>query len=235
MRIINRAGEIEMNNAFLTRIASGAAAAFAAVALTSANSTLLLAQQPAPSPPSSSKPSFYPQPSGADAARMERDRRFNDLHVIEKVKVNEKAKPTGRDREMALKQATEDFERLRDMNQETLALPEAALDYKRVFEITAEIQKRSIRLKSNLLLPVIVTDKKKKLANEMNDNHFIVALSGLRQLITNFVTNPVFYGDGSIDAKLQAQAARDLDGVIELSAGISKRAEKLQKNAARSK
>jgi hypothetical protein len=233
--MLNRARGIEMKNAFLTRIASAGAAAFAAVALTSANSTLLLAQQPAPRPPSSSKPTFYPQPSGADVDRMERDRRFNDLHVIEKVKVNEKAKPTERDREMALKQATEDFERLRDMNQETLASLGATLDYKRVFEVTAEIQKRSTRLKSNLLLPVIATDKKKKLANEMNDNHFGVSISGLRQLITNFVTNPVFYGDGSIDTKLQTQAARDLDGVIELSGKINKRAEKLEKSAAKPK
>lgn len=224
-----------MKNAFLTCIASAAAAGFAAVTLTSVTSTLLLAQQPAPRPPSSSKPTFYPQPSGADVDRMERDRRFNDLHMIEKVIVNEKAKPTERDREMALKQATEDFERLRDMNQETLASLGAALDYKRVFEVTAEIQKRSTRLKSNLLLPVIVTDKKKKLANEMNDNYFSVSLSGLRQLITNFVTNPVFYGDGSIDAKLQTQAARDLDGVIELSGRINKRAEKLEKSAAKPK
>ncbi len=85
------------------------------------------------------------------------------------------------------------------------------------------------------MLPVVVTDKKKKLANEMNDNYFSVSLSGLRQLITTFVTNPVFYGNGSIDAKLQAQAARDLDGVIELSGKINKRAEELEKSAAKPK
>ena len=153
-----------MKTAFLTVISSAACAAFAIVALVSATSTLLLAQQPAP--PSSSKPTFYPQPNGADVDRMERDRRFNDLHVIEKVIVNEKAKPTERDREMALKQATEDFQRLLDINKEALPSAGAAIDYKRVFETTAEIQKRSTRLKSNLLLPVVVTDKKKKLANE---------------------------------------------------------------------
>jgi hypothetical protein len=208
--------------------------AFAAVALNLATSTLLLAQQPAPRPPSSSKPTFYPQPSGADVDRMDRDRRFNDLHVIEKVVVNEKAKRTERDGEMALKQATEDFQRLRDINQETLASPWAALDYKHVFEATAEIQKRSTRLKSNLLLPVIVADKKKKLPNKMDDSYLSASVSELRQLITNFVKNPVFYGDGSIDAGLQTQAARDLDGVIELSGRINKCAEKLGKSAARS-
>jgi hypothetical protein len=69
----------------------------------------------------------------------------------------------------------------------------------------------------------------------MNDNHFGVSISGLRQLITNFVTNPVFYGDGSIDTKLQTQAARDLDGVIELSGKINKRAAKLEKSPAKPK
>ncbi|MEK6325634.1 MAG: hypothetical protein AABN33_28660 [Acidobacteriota bacterium] len=224
-----------MKNAFATRIASAASAAFAAVAIASGTSTLLLAQQPAPGPPSGSKPTFYPQPSGADLDRMERDRHFRDLEMIEKVISKEKAKPNQRDREMALRQATEDFQRLLDINQETLTSAGAALDYKRVFETTAEIQKRSTRLKSNLLLPVIVPDREKKLPNEMDDSYLSASVSALRQLITNFVTNPVFYGDGSIDAKLQAQAARDLDGVIELSGRINKRAEKLEKSPGKSK
>lgn len=166
---------------------------------------------------------------------MERDRHFRDLEMIEKVISKEKAKPNQRDREMALRQATEDFQRLLDINQETLTSAGAALDYKRVFETTAEIQKRSTRLKSNLLLPVIVPDREKKLPNEMDDSYLSASVSALRQLITNFVTNPVFYGDGSIDAKLQAQAARDLDGVIELSGRINKRAEKLEKSPGKSK
>ncbi|HJZ69640.1 MAG TPA: hypothetical protein VKF81_16060, partial [Blastocatellia bacterium] len=94
--------------------------------------------------------------------------------------------------------------------------------------------KRATRLKSNLVLPVIVADKKKKASGDIDDYHLRASLSELKQLMTSFLTNPVFYGDGSIDAKLQMQAARDLEGIIELSGKISKRAEKLQTTTAKS-
>lgn len=224
-----RFGGIEMKHVSTSMTST----AFAAVAVVLATSTLLLAQQPSPKP--GSKPTFYPAPSGADVERMERDRHFRDLELIEKVITKEKSKPNERDREMALKRATEDFQRLLVIYQETFASPGVSLDYKRVFETTAEIQKRSTRLKSYLLLPVIVADKKKKLPSEMDHDRLGASLLELKQLIANFLTNPVFYGDGSIDARLQTLAARDLDGVIELSGRISKGAEKLEKATAKSK
>jgi translation initiation factor IF-3 len=164
---------------------------------------------------------------------MERDKHFRDLEMIDKVISKEKPKSNERDRETALRLATEDFQHLLEINQQPFAPVVGALDYKRVFETTFEIERRATRLKSNLVLPVIVADKKKKLPEEMDDEHLRVSLVELRQLITSFVTNQVFYGNGSIDAKLQMQAARDLDHVIELSGRISKRADKLQKTGAK--
>jgi hypothetical protein len=224
-----------MKNAFVTRIANTASTTLAAVTLVLAISTLLLAQQPGPRPPSSSgKPTFYPAPSSSEVERMEGDRHFRDLELLERVVSREKARPAERDREMALKQATEDFQRLLEINQQPLASPGTAVDYKRAFETTSEIEKRAVRLKSNLVLPVIVADKKRKAAVEIDEDNFRASLSELKQALTNFVTNPVFYGNGSIDAKLQMQAAHDLDGVIELSGRISKKAEKMHKTAAKS-
>jgi len=222
-----------MKNAFSARIAT-ASTTLAPAVLVLSMSTLLLAQQsPTKSPSSSSsKPTFYPQPSGADVDRMERDKHFRDLEMIEKVISKEKAKPNQRDKEIALKQATEDFKRLLEINQQPLISHGMALDYKDVFEKTAEIEGRATRLKSNLLLPVIVTEKKKKASSELDPDQIAISLSDLKQLITKFVTNPVFYGDGSIDPKLQTQAARDLDSIIELSRRISKISEKLEKNSA---
>jgi len=156
---------------------------------------------------------------------MERDRHFRDLETLDKVISKENLKSNERDREMALRLATEDFQRLLEINQQPL-VGVGVLDYKRVFETISEVEKRSTRLKSNLVLPVIVADKKKKLPEEMDDERLRVLLAELQQLITSFVTNPVFYGNGSIDTKLQMQAARDLDGVIELSGKTGKRVAK---------
>jgi len=225
-------GGIEMKNAFSARIAT-ASTTLAAAVLVLAISTLLLAQQsPTKSPSSSSsKPTFYPQPSGADVDRMERDKHFSDLEMI-KVISKEKAKPNQRDKEIALKQATEDFKRLLEINEQPLISPGMALDYKDVFEKTAEVERRATRLKSNLLLPVIVAEKKKTASSELDHDQIANPLSDLKKLITKFVTNPVFYSDGSIDPTFQKQAARDLDSIIELSRRISKSAEKLEKNSA---
>jgi hypothetical protein len=165
---------------------------------------------------------------------MERDRHFRDLETLDKVISKEKSKSNEQDRQTALRLATEDFQRLLEINQQSLASAVGVLDYKRVFETVSEVEKRATRLKSNLVLPVIVGDKKRRVPEETDDEHLKISLAELKQLITSFVTNPVFYGDGSINAKLQIHAARDLDGVIELSGKISKRVEKLQKTAAKS-
>ena len=205
------------------RIARIVLSTFTGVVLTLAMSSLLFAQQPKPTPTSGK--TFYPSPSAADVDRMERDRHFRDLETLDKVISKEKPKSNERDREMALRLATEDFQRLLEINQQPL-VSVGALDYKRVLETISEVEKRSTRLKSNLVLPVIVADKKKKLPEEIDDERLRVLLAELQQLVTSFVTNPVFYGNGSIDTKLQMQAARDLDGVIELSGKVSKRVAK---------
>ncbi len=213
-----------MKRFYVLRITRIVSAIFAALALDLATSTPFIAQQSG-SKPSPNRPSFYPSPTGADVDRMERDRHFRDLETLDKVISKENLKSNERDREMALRLATEDFQRLLEINQQPL-VGVGVLDYKRVFETISEVEKRSTRLKSNLVLPVIVADKKKKLPEEMDDERLRVLLAELQQLITSFVTNPVFYGNGSIDTKLQMQAARDLDGVIELSGKTGKRVAK---------
>src|SRR5437870_4814694 len=214
-----------MKRFYLLRITRIASPIFAALALDLPTSTPFIAQQSG-SKPSPNRPSFYPSPTGADVDRMERDRQLRDLDTLDKVTSKAKPKSNERDRETALRLATEDFQHLLEINQQPFAPVVGALDYKRVFETISEVEKRSTRLRSNLVLPVIVADKKKKLPEEMDDERLRVSLAQLQQLIRSFVTNPVFYGNGSIDTKLQMQAARDLDGVIELSGKIGKRVAK---------
>ncbi|MBA3439549.1 MAG: hypothetical protein H0T92_06750 [Pyrinomonadaceae bacterium] len=56
----------------------------------------------------------------------------------------------------------------------------------------------------------------------------------MNELIAGFVNNSVFKSAGVVDAELSAKARRDLKGIIELSEGIKKSSEKLNKAAQKS-
>ena len=56
-------------------------------------------------------------------------------------------------------------------------------------------------------------------------------LSSLNDLMTSFLTNPVFSDMGTLDNQLAAKARRDLESLIDLSDVVRKGAEKLGKQA----
>ena len=142
-----------------------------------------------------------------------------------------------RDPQLIMAEVNEDFSRLRELNEQlTKATASAdALDYKYISESTAEIKKRSTRLKTNLVLPEPKQDETNRAFKEPSNEQLKPSLSSLDALVQSFIKNPIFSDSGAIDPQLAARARRDLEDIITLSEKIRKSAEKLDKKAAKSK
>jgi hypothetical protein len=131
-----------------------------------------------------------------------------------------------------LPQIKEDFTRIQVVNNAMMrkVFDDAVLDYKDVSGQLGEIRKRATRLRENLMLP-------ENAEKEAPQKQLVVpagaqlkdSLLALDTLIMGFVQNPLFQKPGVIDAKLSAQAGRDLKTIIEFSSSIRKEAEKLSK------
>ena len=85
-----------------------------------------------------------------------------------------------------------------------------------------------------MVLPPTAKDEKAQKRREQSDTGQLrPALVALNDLITSFVTNPLFRKDTAVDYTLVPRARRDLDGIIDFSEKIRKSAEKLNKGASK--
>lgn len=166
-----------------------------------------------------------PQPQALDNRRELRDRDQN-------ITLLERGKDEARNRQIVLAQMNEDFERIQSVDKDILSAVSTAdaPDYQHISTGLADIRKRAIRLKNNMVLPPTAKDgKAQKDRDEADTSQLRPALITLNDLITNFVTNPVFKKDTTVDYTLVARARRDLDGIIDFSERIRKSVEKLNK------
>ncbi|HEX8136840.1 MAG TPA: hypothetical protein VF544_04545 [Pyrinomonadaceae bacterium] len=129
-------------------------------------------------------------------------------------------------------QIKEDFTRIQIVNNAMMrrVFDEAVLDYKDVSGQLGEIRKRASRLRENLMLP----ENTEKEAQQKQPGPAVGpqlkdSLLALDTLIMGFVKNPLFQKPGVIDARLSAQAGRDLKTIIEFSSSIRKEVEKLSR------
>ena len=132
--------------------------------------------------------------------------------------------------ETTIKEVREDFARIQDINSDMIRLYKSGSppDYKYISQAMAELRRRAERLRVNLVLPSV---------KEVEQEHKGAApakpgrspLLDLNDLITSFVTNPIFANVNTIDAELGASAKRDLESIVDLSDKINKSAEKLNK------
>lgn len=162
-----------------------------------------------------------------------RERQFN-LRMLE----NEARRPVERrEPQLALAQIREDFMRLQAVNDDMAQSVSrgGALDLKFVAKSASEVKKRAGRLKYNLVLPEAEKGSKRSRAEVgAEPEQLKSSLSALNELIAGFVNNSVFKSAGVVDAELSAKARRDLERIIELSEGIKKSSEKLNKAAQKS-
>src|SRR5436853_3891609 len=119
-----------------------------------------------------------------------------------------------KDSKTILAEINEDFERLRTMNEEvkTAASSTVPLDYKAISNNSVEIRKRVTRLKANLAgLPKAENEEKRRKKNiPLDDTQMKLLLSSLNEVITSFLSNPVFSDMGTLDNQLALKARRDL-------------------------
>jgi len=134
-----------------------------------------------------------------------------------------------RDPQTIMTEVNEDFDHLRTINDEIKTITAAPqLDYKKISDDAAEIKKRGVRLRSNLsALPK--SDKTEKSFAPANEAEMRGLLASTHDLLTAFLSNPVFSDMGSLDNQLALKARRDLENVISMSDAIKSGADKLGK------
>jgi hypothetical protein len=148
---------------------------------------------------------------------------------------NERNKiPTPEQTKLALAQIAEDYERIQTINNKMMSAATSGqpLDYKGISDVTAEIRKRALRLKTNIGLPKPEEPEKSvKVETPETDAQFVNTLRMLDRALMSFVKSPIFKNPDLVDAKIVGKTTRDLENVIELSQTVSKNADKINKTA----
>ena len=133
--------------------------------------------------------------------------------------------------EALMAQTEEDFNRILTRHNEIARVlsSDNALNYHFVSEATGEIQKRASRVQSTLALRLSEEETKSEKLEEFKDSQMKDALIKLCKQIRGFVTNPVIEQPNTINVEKLADAKRDLDSVIQLSAHLKREADVLIK------
>ena len=131
--------------------------------------------------------------------------------------------------QVMMHQVNEDFQRILILHNEIVRniTSNKSLNYQFISDASGEIRKRSARLQSSLQLQTSGTAAQNRIRQsdlkftEMKDELTLLCLQ-----IEKFVRNPIIEKPGTVDAQRLDEARRDLEGVVELSSDIKKRADK---------
>lgn len=150
-----------------------------------------------------------------------------------RVREDEMERSRKRDPSEVMAEVNDDLRQLNQLN-DAIAMQTAAtnqtISYDSLVGSAIEIKKRSIRLRTDLVLPK--ADSKEKLPefNDAEKGELQPALASLNKLLESFLHNPIFSDAGEIDMQLAAKARHDLDSIIVLSEKVRKNAEKRSKS-----
>ena len=128
-----------------------------------------------------------------------------------------------------LAEVNEDMRQLQTLHDTIAHAAAQPLNYKLIAESTAEIKKRSLRLRTDLALPEVAKDEKQAERKDAG-NDLPPALDTLNKMFDAFLHNPIFSDMGAVDQQLAAKARRDLEGIITLSDKVRKNADKMSKS-----
>jgi len=106
---------------------------------------------------------------------------------------------------------------------------DAPIDYHFISDASAEINKRSTRLQSNLWLRQTDEEKPASAKSISDSSKIRFSVIKLCTYIKEFVTNPIIETPGTVDAKYLARAKSDLASVVNLSGLIRKQADQIPK------
>jgi hypothetical protein len=186
------------------------------------------AQQTTPGGP---PPPGNRDPFGEARDRQQREAQLRSAEMMGAVKTDRRAA------DAAAEQLREDFRNIQILRNKLVRhlQSDKPLDYKFIASETAEINKRAGRLKTHLLRAAPEdgkTEREKKEQEpqaELGEGEVSNALVKMCRRIDSFTESPVFKVPDVIDLKQSDKASRDLRDIIQLSAGIRKAAEKLNK------
>lgn len=126
----------------------------------------------------------------------------------------------------------EDFQRVQVLHNEIVRMLQSdkALNYDHLADLTGDVKKRCVRLRTNLALPEAEkTEAHPGHSEAIDDPHLRKSIVELHDLVVSFVANPMFKNLGVVDAKVIVAARENLDGIIKLSEKIRREAELLSK------
>lgn len=187
------------------------------------------AQQTTPGGP---PPPGNRDPFGEARERQQREAQLRSAEMVGAARTTDR-----RASEAAAEQLREDFRNIQILRNKLVRHLQSGkpLDYKFIAGETAEINKRAGRLKTHLLRAAPEegkTEREKKEQEpqaELGESEVSNALVKMCKRIDSFTESPVFKVPDVIDLKESDKAGRDLRDIIQLSAGIRKAAEKLNK------
>jgi hypothetical protein len=170
-------------------------------------------------------PARMPGPAARESNR-EMDAYDRELNLLKN-----DAKAAKERRRNLFPQINEDFQRIQVIHNEIVRMVQAdkGLDYNHLMDLTAEMKKRSNRLRINLALPE--PEKRAEDSTMLKDAGVRGSVVALHDLIVSFVANPIFKNLGVFDAKLVSKASGDLRDIIQTSEDLKKTAEMLSKTA----
>jgi hypothetical protein len=220
-----------MKNYRTSRASNVVTLTLSAVALIFLSASQLQAQGTPQSPNSPNREPSTPaiQPRHLPTAPSVREREY----TLRRMEEDAKKVPTAAETKLAMEQVAEDYQRIQVINNKMMSAATSGkpLDYAGIAEVTSEIRKRALRLKTNIALPK-PEDADKKLKDQVGESDAQIkdSLRVLDRFIMSFVKSPIFKNPDLVDAKIASKASHDLESVIELSQLINKNAEKLGKS-----
>jgi len=137
-----------------------------------------------------------------------------------------------------IEQTKQDFKRIQLIRNDVVdgLVAKKPLDFKLIAKQSGEVNERALRLKSFLMPPAPVGEKKdgekegeKKQAVEYDAEALKGALVKLCNTIYSFTGNQMFQDPGTMDAVKATKAGGDLLNIIELSDQIKRSADRLSK------
>lgn len=169
--------------------------------------------------------------------RMMRERHDRMMREMElrSVEMMGRARPAEpRNPRLAYEQIREDYQRLQVVNNDMMRQTfgdnaPATIDYRMVARATQEINRRASRLRSNMQLPELEESARPREAADItNSEQLRSSMLALDNLVTSFISNPIFRTPGVMDVEASTKARRDLEAMIELSKRIKRSAERLR-------
>jgi hypothetical protein len=139
---------------------------------------------------------------------------------LERMKREASKRPINNEPSAKFPEIKEDFEEIQKLNDSVLQLNslETTLNYHAVAKFVSEINRRAVRLQSNLFPVKSKVKNKEKTAGESSD--LKTCLDDLDKFINKFAHSPIFQNTKLVNSNDSQKAQSDLENIISVSNSI---------------